>query len=269
MKIKIPGYTSEKPQVILLNYRQAGYHRPLAHYRYISLATFLVLFVAFLLFLLVALSVPIIKTVYILKFTALANPNQPQTDVATTLKFGVWGLCATRCVPLRLRIACYKLNLHLSTLSVLDGPNNFGRCYGPKLGYTVPADVIALAPLAGISTALVDILLHAVVVLLVLHPVAAGLSFWTFINSLFLGHHAVSIVALILSVVTALLSTIVFAIDLALVLIAKSKVKSITVGHFAVDWGNAVWMVLVATILTWVAVILLSARACYCCGVRR
>lgn len=152
---------------------------------------------------------------------------------------------------------------------MLDGPNNPGKCFGPKLGYTIPADIIDQASRAGISSSVVGILLHGLVVLLVLHPVAAGLSFLTFINSLFLGSHAVSIVALILSVITALVSTIVFAIDLALVLVAKSKVKSISVGNFEVNWGNAVWMVLAATILTWIAAILLSARACYCCGIRR
>jgi hypothetical protein len=111
----------------------------------------------------------------------------------------------------------------------------------------------------------VGILLHALVVLLVLHPIAAGLSLITFVNSLFLGHHAVSIVALIWSLITALVSTIVFAVDLALVIVARNNVKVIKVANFEVTWGNGVWMVLTATIFTWVGVILLSARACYCC----
>lgn len=54
--------------------------------------------------------------------------------------------------------------------------------------------------------------------------------------------------------------------------IAKSKVKGIrgTVGqNISIDWGNAVWMMLVGVIFTWTAVFLLSARACYCCGVSR
>ena len=102
-----------------------------------------------------------------------------------------------------------------------------------------------------------------------LHPISAGLSFLTFINSLFLGSHAVSISALFFAIVTALLSTAVFVIDLVIVLVAKSKIGDIKVAHLAVDFGNAIWMVLVAVITTWTAVVLLSARACYCCGVRR
>jgi hypothetical protein len=95
MKFSIPRYTSEKTQAFP-NYRLQGYHIPFKHHRGISISTFLFLFIAFLLFLLVALSVPIIKTVYLLKVTAIVNPNQPATSIATVLKIGVWGLCATR-----------------------------------------------------------------------------------------------------------------------------------------------------------------------------
>jgi len=243
MKFSIPKYTSEKTGAIP-NYRLKGYYIPFKHHRGISISTFLLLFIAFLIFLLVALSTPIIKTVYLLKITASTNPNQPATSIATVLEIGVWGLCA---------------------ISALDRAGASGFCIGPELGYNIPPDAIAVASKAGVSSSTVTILLHALVVLLVLHPIAAGLSFITFINSIFLGHHAVSIIALIFAVITALVSTVVFAIDLALVIVARSNVKNITVGHFEVTWGNAVWMVLAATILTWVGVILLSARACYCC----
>lgn len=158
------------------------------------------------------------------------------------------------------------LNQVCFTCSVFDGPGEFAECIGPQLGYTIPSDLIGLT---GLDPSIVQILLKGLVVILVLHPVAAGFSFITFFNSLFLGSHAVSILALFFAIVTALLSTAVFAVDLVLVLFAKSKVKDITVGNFEVDWGNAVWMMLVAVILTWTAVGLLSARACYCCGVRR
>jgi len=246
MKFQIPKFTSEKPKAQRISqFRLAGYHKPLFHYRYISLAAFLLLLVAFIIFLLVALSLPIIKTVYLLKVSALVNPNQPVTSIATVLKFGVWGVCAT---------------------SSFDGPGQFGECFGPQLGYTIPSNLIALI---GLNPSIVQILLRSLVILLVLHPVAAGLSFITFLNSLFLGSHAVAIVALLFAVITSLVSTAVFAVDLALVLVAKSNVKDIAVGRFEVVWGNAIWMVLAATILTWTAVVLLSARACYCCGIRR
>ena len=150
--------------------------------------------------------------------------------------------------------------------SVFDGPDQFDECFGPKIGYTIPSNLINLT---GLSSSVVQIVLQGLFVVLVLHPISAGLSFLTFVNSLFLGSHAVSIAALFFAIVTALLTTVIFVIDLVIVVVAKSKVGDITVAHLAVDFGNAIWMVLVAVIVTWTAVVLLSARACYCCGVRR
>jgi len=219
-------------------------HKPLVHYTWISFSAFVFLLISFILLLLVALSIPIIKTVWLLKLTATQNPNEPVTEIASVLKFGVWGVCAS---------------------NSLDG---FQECIGPQLGYTIPQDLVNYLKL---PSAVVQVLVQAVIVVLIVHPIAAGLSFIAFINSLFLGSHAVSISALAVSLVTAMLSTVVFAVDLVIVLVAKSKVKDIGgVGHnLSITWGNAVWMMLVAVIFTWTAVLLLSARACYCCGVSR
>jgi hypothetical protein len=82
----------------LSEYRLKSYHIPLFHYRYISTAAFFLLLVAFIIFLLVALSMPIIKTIFLLEIIAMTDPKQPATSIATTIKFGVWGLCATRYV---------------------------------------------------------------------------------------------------------------------------------------------------------------------------
>jgi hypothetical protein len=138
-------------------------------------------------------------------------------------------------------------------------------CIGPQLGYTVPPDVTSLI---NISPEVVNAVEVGLRVVLVLHPVAAGLTLVTFITSLFLASHAVSIFTLFLSIVAGLLGTIVFGIDLALVIIVRNQVQNLQGLDFAVDFGDGVWMVLVAVIAIWIAVILLSARACYCCGVR-
>ncbi|KAJ7459817.1 hypothetical protein FB451DRAFT_1563524 [Mycena latifolia] len=222
------------------------HHRPLAAYHVLSWICIGLLFTAFLLSLLVGLSLPIIKPIYLLKFYS-TRTGQPDTSIATELRFGVWGVCAS---------------------SVLDEPTlftNFGECFGPRLGYVVPDDIVALT---GLSTTLVQFVLKGLLVVLVLHPVAAGLSLVTLVSSLFLASHKLSILALVLSIVTALVSTAVFAVDLALVIIAKTQVAQITSVQFAIQWGNAPWMGLAAVILTWLAVIALSARACYCFGVR-
>ena len=54
------------------------------------------LFGAFLLFLLVALSLPILKSIYLLEIRS--KTSQIETTVATRLRFGVWGFCASRFV---------------------------------------------------------------------------------------------------------------------------------------------------------------------------
>ena len=102
-----------------------------------------------------------------------------------------------------------------------------------------------LRKLLGLSPSLVTAFLKGLEILLVLHPVSAGLSFLTLIQALFLGHHGVSICALIMALLTAIVSSVTLAADLALVIVAKSKVKDLTVAKFEVNFGNGVWMVCV------------------------
>ena len=76
--------------------RRVALYRPFAHYPTISFASFLSLSTAFILLLLVALSIPIIKTIALLTITSTAKGIQ--TGIATQLRFGVWGFCASRFV---------------------------------------------------------------------------------------------------------------------------------------------------------------------------
>ena len=59
-------------------------------------AAMIVMFIAFVLMLLVALSLPIIKPVFLLSVVATTVSELPETNLATELRFGVWGFCATR-----------------------------------------------------------------------------------------------------------------------------------------------------------------------------
>ncbi|OJA08521.1 hypothetical protein AZE42_02463 [Rhizopogon vesiculosus] len=79
-----------------------------------------------------------------------------------------------------------------------------------------------------------------------------------------------TIIALVVAVITAVLSTVVFAVDVALVVAVKNNIHSLfSGGDFVVSFGNGAWMSLVAMILTWLLVIMLSAQRYYFCGVRR
>jgi hypothetical protein len=145
--------------------------------------------------------------------------------------------------------------------SVLD--LNGTICFGPQLGYNIPTTVTNLA---GVSPSLVQAIEESLLVVLVLHPVAGALSFLGILWSLFLESHPAAIFTLIVAIVTAIVASVVFAIDLALVIVARNELSSLPAFYLAVDWGNAVWLVLVAVLMTWLAVISLSARVC---GVRK
>ena len=69
--------------------------RPLQKHLVVSLTTFAVFFTAFLLFILVGLSLTITPSIYIIEVSAL-NSKTPVSNAATNLYFGVWGVCTTK-----------------------------------------------------------------------------------------------------------------------------------------------------------------------------
>jgi hypothetical protein len=219
------------------------HHRPLHAHRGISLAACILLCGACVLLLLVGLSLPIIQSIVLLRVFSTAT-NGPPTTGATQLSFGVWGVCASS--------------------PVANAPPP--ECFGPTLGYDVPPEIYSLI---GLSSSLVNGIETTILVFLVIHLIAAGISLPAMIASLFLALHSMAILALVLSIISALLATVVFALDLALVIGARRAIPSLTGFQFGVDFGNGIWIVLIGTICTWVAVVLLSARVCHCCGVRR
>jgi hypothetical protein len=220
------------------------HHRPLFQYRNLSIASASLLFVSFLFFLLVGLSLPIIQGIYIVSVKSTTT-GQPVTSLATELRFGVWGVCA---------------------ISQYNDPHFVPECSPEQLGYTIPDNIISLV---GVAPNIITAVLQALFVLLVLHLVAAALSFIALFFSLFLAVHALSVVALICTIISALLSSIVVAADIAIVVLVRQNIGLLHGFHFAVDFGPAVWLALVALICTWAAMVLLSARSCYCCGISR
>jgi hypothetical protein len=77
------------------DYDDYDYHHHRRNKRHATVTGFF-LFGAFLLFLLVALSLPIIKSIYVLEISGKTSPTEIESDVATRLRFGVWGFCASR-----------------------------------------------------------------------------------------------------------------------------------------------------------------------------
>ncbi|KAI0695934.1 pali-domain-containing protein [Cytidiella melzeri] len=203
----------------------------------------LLVFVAFLLLLLVTLSVPIIHTIYLFKLAANVSASLIQASASTTVKFGVWGYCTS--------------GLDISALGISD--NQPALCSSPRLGYNFDATVQAALKQSGFDPNAISKGLTAV---LVLHPITCVIAFIFFLATVFhlARRHSfikrgVSCCIIFLGLATALLSTLIFLIDVILVAIVRSHIKKDTDGIVSLTWGNAVWMTLAATILLWLALV--------------
>ncbi|KAK0210653.1 hypothetical protein DFS33DRAFT_1270640 [Desarmillaria ectypa] len=90
---------------------------------------------------------------------------------------------------------------------------------------------------------------------LVLHSIARGLAFLTFLSSLFIIYRGTgrlpSLCILGIGLVATILTTIAFLIDVIVVAIIRHRVNDKTDGQLQLTWGNAVWMVLGATVALW------------------
>ncbi|KAA1470406.1 hypothetical protein DENSPDRAFT_836190 [Dentipellis sp. KUC8613] len=233
------------------HHRHHHHHHSRSSRRHAGFTGFL-LFSAFVLFLLVAISLPIIKPIYLLQIEATPVGVQPATSTGDLLRFGVWGVCIT------------------SPLNPPTAFTNNGDCLGPMLGYTLDPSILSF--LTNNQQELVNIVEKGITVLLVLHPVAAGLSLLTLLPILLtccIYHNLTWILSLVSCIVTAIVSSVVLAADLALVIIARDRLKGTEFANLGVDFGNGVWMVLAGVAVTWLCVILLSARVCRCCGYGR
>ena len=142
---------------------------------------------------------------------------------------------------------------------------NDGDCSSPRLGYEVSEAILALTG----QPQLLAIVLKALIVILVLHPICAGLTLLALLLALVSFVHAFAIISLILTIIAAILASICAAIDIAVVAVARSKVGDITQFDFAINWGNAPWMTLVAAVILWIVIILQSATVCGCCAYSR
>jgi hypothetical protein len=98
------------------------------------------------------------------------------------------------------------------------------------LGYSL-TDPINIASFVG-QPSLTNAIQEVLTVVLVLHPICAGIAFVLFALC-WIKRHAASIFALIIAIVLALAGSISLAIDLALVIVAKDKVPDATNGQFS------------------------------------
>ena len=81
--------------VMMQTFKTLSPRRP---YWRLAIASIVLHFVAFLLLLLVGLSLPIVKSVWFIAVRSETS-NKIDGDISTELRFGIWGVCATRFVP--------------------------------------------------------------------------------------------------------------------------------------------------------------------------
>jgi len=206
------------------------------------------LLIAFILLLQVSLSVPIIKTIFLFKLSAHVRAGIIDSGVSGHVKFGAWGYCIS---PVQVSI----VGIDKTTA---------GECSKAALGYTFDETVASALRVSGLE----NLISRTLTAVLVLHPIACALTFLALTvsivtllkrrNSVAAASRISALVTMVLGGLAALLTTIVFLIDVSLVAIVRRKVNN---SNLTLTWGNAVWMALGATILLWFSVV--GA----CCGV--
>ncbi|KAK4690034.1 hypothetical protein P7C73_g35, partial [Tremellales sp. Uapishka_1] len=189
--------------------------------------TFFLLLAAFILLLLVTLSVPIIKTIYLLHIEGGSVGS-----ASTAANVGVFG-------------TCYKGG---SVRILGDTISTTAECTHPKVGYTLDPTFFG----ENVDSRFQSAVAKGVSGALILNPIACGLAgislLLAFVAWLF-GWRIFEILTLLTLFLSALLAWIVWAIDLALVLIARHRIKDYSNNVFTGHIGNAVWLGLAAAII--------------------
>ncbi|KZT26306.1 pali-domain-containing protein [Neolentinus lepideus HHB14362 ss-1] len=208
-----------------------------------ALAPFL-LFSAFLLLLLVSISAPIIKTIYIFKLYANVAVGVLSADARSNARFGVWGYCVegisvsilgqTETTP----TSCSKRHLGYDLSGIIGSANG----YNPR------------------------VLSKALTAVLVLHPIACGLTFLALTTSFAMLRpgtaRGASILTLIFGLLATLVTTAVFLVDVIMVAVVRTKVHNESDGVIWLTFGNAVWMALGATVALWLSLTGACAGIC-------
>jgi len=220
----------------------------------LGLLTPVLLFVSFLLLLLVTLSIPIIKTIFLFRLTADASSGLLDSSASASVSFGVFGYCTS--------------GIDVSVIGI--NHDTAAQCSKAHLGYTFDSTVANALHVSGFE----NLISKTLTGVLALHPVVVALTFVTLLISLFMlrrGSNGTSrlpsLLALIMGLLTAILTTVVFLIDVILVAVVRNHVHKDTNGALTLTWGNAVWMTLAATIILWIANV--GACAGVCGGNRR
>ncbi|KAH9945998.1 actin cortical patch SUR7/pH-response regulator pali [Epithele typhae] len=180
-------------------------------------------FVSWLLLLLVSLSVPITKTIYLLQVNAAASSSLLDSQAAASVRFGVWGYCTSG-----IDAEVFGFDHTVA-----------GQCSHPKLGYTFDSSVAQALHVDSLADTISSTLSAA----LVLHVVDCILAFLALVSALLTIHwsphvRAAFFTTLGAALLAAILTTVTFIIDLVVAAVARDKITD----EVHVSRGNAIWM---------------------------
>ncbi|EDR14795.1 uncharacterized protein LACBIDRAFT_322120 [Laccaria bicolor S238N-H82] len=163
-------------------------------------------------------------------------------------------LLVTLSAPFIHPIYLFRLSVHASS-SLFNAGVNASAQFG-AFGYCLSAIQVAH------TTSIQNLISRTTTAALVIHPIAAGLSFLALLTSLFMlrrGQNGTarlpSLLTLIVGSTAAVLTTIVFLIDVILVAVLRHRIQKASDGDLTLNWGNAVWMILGATVALWSAML--------------
>lgn len=194
---------------------------------------------AFILLLLVTLSTPIIKPIYLFRLSASVSSSLFKSGASAFVNFGVWGYCTS---PIDVSI----LGTNHQTFQA--------QCSHIHIGYTFDSNVAAALD----ATDIENIISRTATAALVIHPLVASLAFLTFLASLFTLSPRSSNMSFLLTfwigLLAAGLTTLIFLIDAILVAVIRKAVRDVSHGDIDLSFGNAIWMSLGAAIALWLSV---------------
>jgi len=236
------------------------YHNPYIFMLPALLAAFATFLATFAL-LLVSLSVPIIKSIALFDLSiSYRNGSVINSGINAVVEFGIWGYCHS--------------DVEVSPLGT--GTQTRPACSTPKLGYQFDSATARVLQLDDLT----NVVSKALTTALVLHPVACGLAFLSSVFTLFAlfrrwrhfrlygterdgRSRFTSITGFAIILPAALLTTVVFTVDVVLVAVARNKIRDALNDNRSVHltWDSAVWLTLVATLALWFA---LFATICPC-----
>ncbi|WVQ77401.1 hypothetical protein IAR50_007086 [Cryptococcus sp. DSM 104548] len=198
-----------------------------------ALPTLFFTLAAFILLLLVTLSVPIIKSIYLLRITGSIDLGL--ASGSASVDAGVLGLCYM------------GADASILGVSIHDGAD----CSSPELGYSVFDNPI-IAIIIDSNSDLSHSTLKSLTTALVLNPIACGLAGLALFTALFAwlcASRVFEIITFFTLCLASLIAWLAFALDLAIAVVARNKINDDGDSVLSASLGNAMWLALVGAIL--------------------